>query len=76
MPTYCSCHPTAPALLLLLPSYCSCPPTAPGLLLLLHSFSVLQVKEDKERLKADVTELRNISNKLQEDIGQVSLKFG
>ena len=30
-----------------------------------------KVKEEKERLKADVAELRTLSNKLQQDIGQV-----
>ena len=33
----------------------------------------LKVKEEKERLKADVAELRTLSNKLQQDIGQVNL---
>ena len=32
---------------------------------------MLKVKEEKERLKADVAELRTLSNKLQQDIGQV-----
>ena len=30
------------------------------------------MKEEKERLKADVAELRTLSNKLQQDIGQVN----
>ena len=32
---------------------------------------MVKVKEEKERLKADVAELRTLSNKLQQDIGQV-----
>merc|ERR1711936_1248480 len=33
------------------------------------TLSFRQVKEEKERLKADVAELRTLSNKLQQDIG-------
>merc|ERR1712051_1074670 len=36
------------------------------------TLSFRQVKEEKERLKADVAELRTLSNKLQQDIGQVT----
>ena len=32
----------------------------------------VMLKEEKERLKADVAELRTLSNKLQQDIGQVN----
>ena len=34
---------------------------------------MVKVKEEKERLKADVAELRTLSNKLQQDIGQVGM---
>ena len=34
---------------------------------------MVKVKEEKERLKADVAELRTLSNKLQQDIGQVGI---